>query len=119
MSNGLPALPVMRNVWRGGDMPKRHHTSGTTGRSPPARRQAAAKVKTTGGHDWILARDVPMEPPTFCPVLTMADATPALDGATPAVPVFIDGDITKPRPVDASSSGGDEDRQVGGGLVAV
>ena len=47
-----------------------------------------------------------MDPPTCCPVLTMAEATPASDGATPAVPVFIDGDITKPSPAEVSRSGG-------------
>jgi hypothetical protein len=31
---------------------------------------------------------------------------PASDGATPAVPVFIDGDITKPSPAEVSSSAG-------------
>ena len=54
----------------------------------------------------VLSSDVPIEPPTCWPVLTMAEAAPASDDATSAVPVFIDGDITKPRPVDASNSGG-------------
>jgi hypothetical protein len=54
----------------------------------------------------VLSSEVPMEPPTCWPVLTMADAAPASDGATPAVPVFIDGDITKPRPAEVSSRAG-------------
>jgi hypothetical protein len=54
----------------------------------------------------VLSRDVPIEPPTCWPVLTTAEATPASDGATPAVPVFIDGDITKPSPAEVSSSPG-------------
>src|ERR1700689_5493005 len=53
----------------------------------------------------VLSRDVPIEPPTCWPVLSVAEAAPASCGATPNVPVFIDGAVVKPKPSPASSSG--------------
>ena len=53
----------------------------------------------------VFSSEVPIEPPSCCPVLTVAEATPASCGATPNVPVFIDGAIVKPKPRPATSSG--------------
>ncbi len=40
---------------------------------------------------------MPTDPPSCCAVLTMAEATPASDEATPNVPVLIDGAIIVPE----------------------
>jgi regulatory LuxR family protein len=48
---------------------------------------------------------VPIDPPICWPVLSVAEATPASCGATPNVPVFIDGAIVKPKPRPAAISG--------------
>src|ERR1700733_13734542 len=53
----------------------------------------------------VLRRDVPIEPPTCWPVLSVAEAAPVSCGATPNVPVFIDGAIVKPKPSPATTSG--------------
>ena len=46
-----------------------------------------------------------MEPPSCWPTLRVAEATPASSGATPNVPVFIDGGMDRPMPAPATSSG--------------
>jgi len=46
----------------------------------------------------VLSSAVPIEPPICCPVLSVAEATPASCGGTPNVAVFIDGAMVKPRP---------------------
>ena len=46
----------------------------------------------------VLSRETPMEPPSCWPTVTVADATPASRGATPNVPVLMDGAITMPTP---------------------
>src|ERR1700735_2660604 len=46
-----------------------------------------------------------MEAPSCWPTLTVAEATPASCGATPKVPVLIDGAITRPMPMAATMSG--------------
>src|ERR1700691_886452 len=53
----------------------------------------------------VLSSAVPMEPPSCWPTLSVADATPASLGATPKVPVFIDGGIERPMPAPATISG--------------
>src|SRR5580693_883622 len=46
-----------------------------------------------------------MEAPSCWPTFTVAEATPASSGATPKVPVLIDGAITRPMPTAATMSG--------------
>ena len=48
-----------------------------------------------------LNSEVPIEPPSCWPVLTVAEATPASRGGIPNVPVFIDveNNVPMPRPV--------------------
>jgi hypothetical protein len=53
----------------------------------------------------VLSGEVPIEPPICCPVLTVADATPASCGATPNVPVLIAVAIVNPKPAPVTSSG--------------
>ena len=49
----------------------------------------------------MLSSEVPMEPPSCWPVLTVAEATPASRGATPYVPVLnaVENISPSPRPV--------------------
>jgi hypothetical protein len=54
----------------------------------------------------VLSREVPIEPPSCCPVLTVAEATPASRGATPKVPVLNTGANTRPKPTPMISSEG-------------
>ena len=61
----------------------------------------------------VLNSEVPIEPPSCCPVFTLAEATPASAGATPNVPVLIDGAMTKPREDPSTSSGGSIGRIAG------
>src|ERR1700728_1099097 len=53
----------------------------------------------------VFSSDVPMEAPSCCPTLTVAEATPASCGATPKVPVLIDGAMTRPMPIAAMMHG--------------
>src|SRR6266702_4813172 len=53
----------------------------------------------------VFSSEVPTEPPSIWPTVTVADATPASCGATPNVPVLIAGAITMPRPIPARISG--------------
>jgi hypothetical protein len=49
----------------------------------------------------VFSSAVPIEPPICCPVLMVADATPASEGCTPKVPVLIADGIVSPRPAPA------------------
>ncbi len=53
----------------------------------------------------VLSRAVPMEPPTCCEVLTVAEVTPESRAATPAVAVEKTGMNVSPMPRPISSSG--------------
>jgi len=53
----------------------------------------------------VFSSEVPMDAPSCWPTLTVAEATPASCGATPKVPVLIDGAITRPMPMAATMSG--------------
>ena len=53
----------------------------------------------------VLSRAVPIEPPSCWPTFSVAEATPASDGATPNVPVFIEGGIDRPMPAPLTSIG--------------
>jgi hypothetical protein len=46
-----------------------------------------------------------MEAPSCWPTVTVAEATPASCGATPNVPVLIDGAMTMPSPAPVKMSG--------------
>ena len=58
---------------------------------------AAAKI--------VFSSEVPTEPPSIWPTVTVAEATPASCGATPNVPVLMTGAITRPRPIPVKVSG--------------
>lgn len=47
-----------------------------------------------------------MDPPTCCPTLTMAEATPASARSTPAVAVLMDAEMVRPRPAPKTSVAG-------------
>jgi len=53
----------------------------------------------------VFSREVPTEPPSIWPTVTVAEASPASWGATPKVPVLIIGAITMPMPIPARMSG--------------
>src|ERR1700740_2391141 len=46
----------------------------------------------------VFRNEGPIEGPSCWPTVTVAEATPASCGATPYVPVLIDGAMTMPRP---------------------
>ena len=54
----------------------------------------------------VFSREVPIEPPSWLPVLTVAEATPVSRGGTPAVPVSAAGAKMNPRPAPISSTDG-------------
>jgi hypothetical protein len=54
----------------------------------------------------VLSRAVPMEPPSWLPVLMVAEATPVSRGGTPKVPVVTAGAKISPRPAPVSSTAG-------------
>src|ERR1700759_1273488 len=53
----------------------------------------------------VFSSEVPIEAPSCWPTVTGAEATPASCGATPNVPVLIDGAITRPMPTAARMTG--------------
>ena len=53
----------------------------------------------------VFSSEVPIEAPSCWPTVTVAEATPASRGATPNVPVLIDGAITMPTPIPVRMSG--------------
>ena len=53
----------------------------------------------------VFSSEVPIEAPSCWPTMTVAEATPASCGATPNVPVLMDGAITMPMPAAARMSG--------------
>jgi hypothetical protein len=53
----------------------------------------------------VLSSEVPIDPPSCCPVLTEAEATPASWGATPYVPAFSAVENMKPMPMPVIISG--------------
>jgi len=54
----------------------------------------------------VLSAEVPMDPPTCCIVLTMADATPESSRRTPAVAVLMAGAMIMPKPSPITSRAG-------------
>ena len=53
----------------------------------------------------VLSSAVPIEPPSCCPVLMLAEATPASRGATPKVPVAATMPKMRPMPAPVTISG--------------
>src|SRR5215469_15996534 len=61
----------------------------------------------------VFSSEVPIEAPSCWPTVTVADATPASCGATPNVPVLIDGAITMPSPTPVMMMGPSTHQQRG------
>src|SRR6266567_2640340 len=71
--------------------------------SGPGRSRAPAMTAPLA--KMVFSSDVPTEPPSIWPTVTVAAATPASCGATPKVPVLIAVAITMPTPIPARRSG--------------
>jgi hypothetical protein len=70
-----------------------------------AKARCALRYEATALAKMVFSSDVPTEPPSIWPTVTVAAATPASWGATPKVPVLIAGAITIPMPTPARMSG--------------